>query len=231
VAALLPNLDPGWRVLDLGCGPGRWTLPFARACREVVAVDFSHAMLEHARRRCQAGGVGGKVRFVQSGLAELDPVALGRFDLVLLMGVLQFVPDLQLGGVLEKAAACVAPQGRALHRETRVRRNCRKEYHAQGGGLMMSSHYKTFGHYRAAFESAGLHLRGRRSILPPNLLYSIFSRIRRGPGMDGPVLKSIIGLHENFIDPLWRLFPALLWKVNSRRPTDQAAVLYQRSAP
>jgi ubiquinone/menaquinone biosynthesis C-methylase UbiE len=116
VNALLPKPDSNWRVLDLGCGPGRWTVPFARTCREVVAVDFSRAMLDHAQRRCNSAGVGQKVKFVQRGLDDLDSAELGSSDLVLVMGVLQFVPEDRLPRVLESMVHCVAPGGLLIHR-------------------------------------------------------------------------------------------------------------------
>src|ERR1051325_5735313 len=61
VNSLLSTPSPTWRVLDIGCGPGRWTLPFAQCCASVVAVDFSENMLAHAKRRCEKAGVAQKV--------------------------------------------------------------------------------------------------------------------------------------------------------------------------
>jgi 2-polyprenyl-3-methyl-5-hydroxy-6-metoxy-1,4-benzoquinol methylase len=229
VSALIPNPDANWRVLDLGCGPGRWTVPFARACREVVAIDFSRAMLDHAHRRCQAANVADKVKFIERGIESLDTEALGKFDLVLVMGVLQFVPDEQLDGVVAEIAKCLTPGALLLHRETRTRSNWQKEYQVPGESVTMRSHYKTFEHYRDSFAIHCLKPLARRSVLPPNLLYSIYNRLWRNAS-DGSGLRTIIALHENAVDPLWRMFPRLLWHVNSRRATDMAAVLYQRRA-
>lgn len=38
-------LDSGMTVLDVGCGPGNLTLPLAKHCRRVTALDFSANML------------------------------------------------------------------------------------------------------------------------------------------------------------------------------------------
>jgi len=43
------GLNPGDRVMDLGCGPGLLAIPFARAGMQVTAVDPEPDMLEAAR--------------------------------------------------------------------------------------------------------------------------------------------------------------------------------------
>jgi hypothetical protein len=121
------------------------------------------------------------------------------------------------------------PGGLLLHRETRTRTNWQKEYKGPDHSVTMRSHYKTFDHYRQAFAVQNLTPLSRRSVLPPNLLYSLYNRVFPDT-RDGIGLRGIIALHEHAIDPVWRCFPELLWKVNSRRPTDMAAVLYQRRA-
>ena len=45
--------QPGERVLDACCGNGLFSLCLAREGCEVVAFDFSPAMLGHAKRRCE----------------------------------------------------------------------------------------------------------------------------------------------------------------------------------
>jgi ubiquinone/menaquinone biosynthesis C-methylase UbiE len=231
VGSLLPSPSPNWRVLDVGCGPGRWTVPFAKSCAEVVAVDFSENMLAHARKRCEEAGVANKVSFKQQRLEDLDADALGKpFDLVLVMGVLQFVPQAELPAAAQRLARCVAPGGLLLHRETRSPRPWEKKY-SETGGVTMKSYYKRFADYRDAFAPEGLSVRGRRSIIPPSILYSIYSRFV-APGKDplgGWPLKALLSLHKQRIDPLWRSFPDFLWWFNSRRLTDQAAVLYGKA--
>jgi ubiquinone/menaquinone biosynthesis C-methylase UbiE len=45
------KLAPGARVLDLGGGPGRYTIELARRGHRVVLADLSPAQLEIARRK------------------------------------------------------------------------------------------------------------------------------------------------------------------------------------
>jgi len=72
-------------VLDIGCGTGRSTLDAARLAPagHALGVDLSARMLERARERCAAEGIG-NVRFVQAD-AQVHPfddtfdVAISRF--------------------------------------------------------------------------------------------------------------------------------------------------------
>jgi ubiquinone/menaquinone biosynthesis C-methylase UbiE len=83
------GLAPGMRILDAGCGPGRLTIPVAKALGptgEVVALDSQDAMLEKLEQRLEAEHIT-NVRILEAGLGE---GALGReaFDRVLLTFVL-----------------------------------------------------------------------------------------------------------------------------------------------
>lgn len=49
------DLQPGQRVLDVGCGPGRHAHALARAGLEVVGVDISQRFVDLARQSAPAG--------------------------------------------------------------------------------------------------------------------------------------------------------------------------------
>lgn len=88
------RLAPGMRVLDAGCGPGRLTVPIARAVGprgRVVALDGQRAMLEKLERRISAEGLE-NVRTVHTGLGE-GKLEEGGFDRILLAMVLGEVRD------------------------------------------------------------------------------------------------------------------------------------------
>ena len=87
------NLVPGMRVLDAGCGPGRLTIPLARAVGptgEVVALDGQSAMLAKLEERLVAEDIT-NVRPLRAGLGE--GVVEGPFDRVVLAMVLGEVRD------------------------------------------------------------------------------------------------------------------------------------------
>jgi S-adenosylmethionine-dependent methyltransferase len=81
---LLPS---GARVLDLGGGPGRWTVWLAQRGHRVVLADLSPAMLDIARREVAAAGVSDRVE----AIAEADARDLAQwpsesFDAVVALG-------------------------------------------------------------------------------------------------------------------------------------------------
>jgi ubiquinone/menaquinone biosynthesis C-methylase UbiE len=104
------DLAPGMKVLDAGCGPGRLTIPVARAVGpdgRVVALDSQVAMLKKLEKRLKAEALT-DVRTVKSELGEgtLDEVGFGR---VLLVGVLGEVRDRAAG--LRELYAALKPGG------------------------------------------------------------------------------------------------------------------------
>ena len=83
------DLAPGMRVLDAGCGPGRITIPLARAVGpggEVVALDGQREMLEKLQKRLEAEGIR-NVKPVQAVLGE-GALGEGGFDRAVLAMVL-----------------------------------------------------------------------------------------------------------------------------------------------
>lgn len=88
-AFLIPHLQPGMRVLDVGCGPGTITTGLARivAPGEVVGVDVAEAILDDARAYARDQRVK-NVRFEPASVYEL-PYAKASFDAVFAHQVLQ----------------------------------------------------------------------------------------------------------------------------------------------
>lgn len=78
---LPPDLH-GRRVLDAGCGTGTASIELARRGAEVVAIDLSATLVDHARERADEEGVGHLIDFRAGDM--LDP-ALGTFDYVIAM--------------------------------------------------------------------------------------------------------------------------------------------------
>jgi SAM-dependent methyltransferase len=65
----------GSHVLDLGCGPGPDAVYLAKQGYRVTAIDWSPGMVEAARCRVHAAGVGDRVDVLHAGIHELDRIA------------------------------------------------------------------------------------------------------------------------------------------------------------
>lgn len=78
----------GKRILDVGCGAGRFTEVALDAGADVIAIDFSSAAdacLDNHRERAA-------LTVLQADIYRL-PFSLGSFDFVYCLGVLQHTPD------------------------------------------------------------------------------------------------------------------------------------------
>jgi ubiquinone/menaquinone biosynthesis C-methylase UbiE len=67
-AILRDYIRPGNTVLDIGCGPGYFTIPMASLAGDsgtVIAVDLQGDMLEKMMAKADSLGLGGRIRAVQ----------------------------------------------------------------------------------------------------------------------------------------------------------------------
>ena len=107
------RVPPGTRVLDVGCGVGRWSRLLASRGAVVTGVDLSRVMIEEAERRAARAGVSDRCRFFVQDAATL--AADGTFDLVLAVTVLQHILDpALLSAAVERMADHLAPGGRMI---------------------------------------------------------------------------------------------------------------------
>jgi ubiquinone/menaquinone biosynthesis C-methylase UbiE len=95
------------RVLDMGCGSGRWDALVAPLVNELVAADASAVALAVAKRNVSAPNVS----FVECS-AETLPFPDEHFDLIFSLGVLHHVPDTQ--AAIGSLACKIAPGGLLL---------------------------------------------------------------------------------------------------------------------
>jgi SAM-dependent methyltransferase len=104
----------GRRLLDVGCGTGRWSVLLAEAGADVWAIDLSPKCVDVARRRAELHGVGRRVRTaVMSATATGFPDA--SFDLVHGMDVIHHLEGVAAFG--REVARLLAPGGRAVFGE------------------------------------------------------------------------------------------------------------------
>lgn len=104
------RICPGARVLDIGCGIGRWSCRLAARGASVTGIDLSPTMIGEARRRAAARGVGTRCEFLAQDLAALE--VAGRFDLILGVTVLQHIIEpARLEAGVQRLAARLAADG------------------------------------------------------------------------------------------------------------------------
>lgn len=97
----------GNRILDVGIGTGRGSLPLARAGYAVTGIDISQAMLEQCRREAE----GAPIELIAGDLAAL-PVADESFDSLISLNVAVHFPNWR--AALEDWARAVKSGGRLV---------------------------------------------------------------------------------------------------------------------
>jgi ubiquinone/menaquinone biosynthesis C-methylase UbiE len=93
----------GQRLLEVGCGAGAMTAGLAAGTSRPVAIDFSHPMLTHARRRASEA-------FVVGDASRL-PFASGCFDRVVCYSVFNNFPSHQFAEAVLDELIRVATRG------------------------------------------------------------------------------------------------------------------------
>ena len=107
----LAAVEPGARVLDLGCGRGAATLPAAERVGpkgHVLAIDLAEGMVSRLRAEVEQAGLSQVVCRV--GDAEDPDVEPGAWDVVLASLVLFFLPNHQ--GAMRSYRRLLRPGGR-----------------------------------------------------------------------------------------------------------------------
>jgi len=106
------QMEPGARVLDLGCGQGRVATLLPAGCK-YVGMDFSTEMLAIAQRQPTCI----PTRFVAGDLLDPGWPALvpGRYNWIILRAVLHHIPGAEnRQAIVRRAAGCLTSQGRLL---------------------------------------------------------------------------------------------------------------------
>jgi demethylmenaquinone methyltransferase/2-methoxy-6-polyprenyl-1,4-benzoquinol methylase len=80
---LAAHVQPGDRVLDIGCGTGALTVRAALRGASVKGIDVSILMLDQARENVERSGVAERVELAEMGVAELDREPEGAYQVVL----------------------------------------------------------------------------------------------------------------------------------------------------
>jgi SAM-dependent methyltransferase len=112
----LPHLRlcPDDRVLDIGCGSGRWAQLIAPAVGAYVGIDFSAGLLNAARQRV------GIASFQCMRADDIHPEALllpPPFSLFVCSGILAYLNDIDVLRLFDTVSQSACPNGRIYIRE------------------------------------------------------------------------------------------------------------------
>ena len=188
------QVKPGIRVLDVGCGTGRWSRLLASRGAQVLGVDLSPTMIAQARRRAVEDGVHERCRFTVGELAHLD--LNERFDLVLGVTVLQHILDpARCRAALSAMVAHLAPGGRVILLEaapTAAENGC--------DSTVFTARRRDV--YLDMISSCGLEVRGLSGVDPApfrSQLLPYLSKMPRAAGLSLMALATALSLPINLL--------------------------------
>jgi len=107
------HVRPGHTAMDVGCGPGYFTLPMARLAGQagqVIAVDLQPRMLDILRRRAERAGLLARIRLHQCSADRLGVQT--QVDFALAFAMVHEVPDPH--ALLSEIATLLNPEARFL---------------------------------------------------------------------------------------------------------------------
>jgi cyclopropane-fatty-acyl-phospholipid synthase len=107
------ELDPGQRMLDIGCGWGSLAIHAAREHgASVLGITLSGPQAELAKQRATEAGVGDRVEIRVQDYRDL---AGERFDAVASIGMVEHVGEARIDEYASQIARVLAPDGRVLN--------------------------------------------------------------------------------------------------------------------
>jgi ubiquinone/menaquinone biosynthesis C-methylase UbiE len=100
---ILRYLKSGDRVLDAGCGPGRFSISTTRAGGKVTALDISDKQLDLAKQKIAAAGFSDRIeKFIVGDICDLSMFKDNQFDMVICYGgALSYVCEKRQKAALE----------------------------------------------------------------------------------------------------------------------------------
>jgi SAM-dependent methyltransferase len=170
----LLRLHDGARVLDIGCGIGRWADALADSVSTYHGVDFSASLIEAARSRNQHGSCSFEVLAAQD--VHLDKLpSRQRVSHVLIAGVLLYLNDDDVLQTLH-AAADSCEQNALIYIREPIAIDARltlKDFPSTELGSQYSAIYRSLNELNSAFEqtllSKGFELSLSEKLYPPDM--------------------------------------------------------------
>jgi len=140
----------GKRILDIGCGTGRYSAQFAQGGAAVTGVDFSRHMLKIAQKKTPC------LQLIQADLKQLP--FTGGFDLILCSLVLSHIEN--LFAAISEIARVVSPGGTIIISDLRTDFWLKKNKTIRIFKNFSTNAYKhTISNYHTAFRINNLRLK------------------------------------------------------------------------
>lgn len=163
----------GGKVLDLGCGTGRISIPMAQAGLEVTGLDLSADMLEKARMKAEEQGIGERLALLQGDMRNFD---LGQTFSLITIPFRSFLHLLHIHEQM-KALTCIrkhlAPGGRfamnvfvpKIHHfhEESEKMSLRGTYRLESGDEVAMWDYTRYDHFQQLAEVTRIYERSNPS--------------------------------------------------------------------
>ena len=94
----LINNKKNLRILDIGCGIGRWAENLINNMDSYVGIDYSKGFIEYAKEKYKSND---SIEFYEMSLLDITNDLLSKkFDLIICTGVLMYVNDADLLNIL-----------------------------------------------------------------------------------------------------------------------------------
>ena len=138
VSRLIRQCSGEGTALDLGSGIGLWTEFFAHRFAQVVAVEASQHLFDTLEERCRSLP---NVTPLHQNALSLQPCQ--SYEIVFTGGLLMYLNDIDVVGLLKKLRPCLGPSSLAICRESTVR-----------GGIVTRN-----GEYQAVYRSVPIYER------------------------------------------------------------------------
>lgn len=115
--AILPriNLTNKSKVLDLGCGNGRWGKILIPKCKEYVGIDLAKKFIDRANRRFK----GKSARFVC--MRAQDYLVEEKFDFILAIGLTTYMNDEDIEKMANNCKKMLADKGKLIIRSVTIK--------------------------------------------------------------------------------------------------------------
>ena len=168
-ALALMDLRSDKRVLDLGCGSGRWARDIAPFVSAYLGLDFSEGLLDVARAQVPAAV------FQCMPVNDLDIDAFRippPFHIVICSGILAYLNEQEVVPLFTTISRIAAPESRYYIREpiAKTERLTLDDYWSEELGARYSAVYRTRSEYLDLFSSLqGFQLREEGAPFPPEL--------------------------------------------------------------